>query len=697
MPPIIDILATQIDLPPHIRWFFRTRVRILIVTDDAISLGSAGFGLSKVIQTLENQAFYDNAQFLITGATRSGAKAFNPAATSNQFKFTGFRFIDMPGFNINDYDQIWFFGFAPGNDGSSNDANIDADPSALIDPAEINVLASWMNAGRGGVLAMGDHHYLGASLCAKIPRVRKMRQWTNADGVPSISGSDRKDTNQSDGGSDVPFNAQSDGIPQPIEVLKRRYSESVFKIKAVPHPILCGADGVIDILPDHPHEGEVLGTRYDTGADGIPVNLAGQYPAGVDEFPARTVGTGKPEPQIIAIGHPHNYPGHEKNHPSNTNNPSHTNDTTPFGLINVYDGAEAGVGRIVTDSTWHHWLNVNLVGLDTTATAAAYLKIQNFFTNVAVWLCREELRQHMLSSWVWDFVVREFDPMRFSIHDSIWRLGIVARDVLGRRASQCTATEWIFIHIPPLREKFKIPDLGGPCLTCPPFEVFEIAILGGIVRELVPLVEKYRLSEHHTRKLINTKEIGEAVSRGIVKGHEELLTTLKESIARTEGLLRVATKALRQPDAKLFEANLKSAKLRITIESVLLNSPINVRAAMAKGASFSVRVSNQFVQLTKTPVVFKVSKAQVASAAKQGDHLSLKTDLVVIEDTFQDGEELRLELFLNNDSITSENKIWEFVLDGEVESWIGSHQPPLETEQCNMAAGVWLNVSRMKG
>ena len=293
-------------------------------------------------------------------------------------------------------------------------------------------------------------------------------------------------------------------FPQPIEVLKKRYHQSIFSVRALPHPVLCGAGGVIDILPDHPHEGEVLGTRYDTNTGGSPVNLTGNYPAALPEFPDRLSGFGKPEPQIIALGHPHNYPEHDKNQAANTQNPSHSNDTSPFGLISVYDGAEAGVGRAATDSTWHHWFNINLTGFD----AATYTRIQNYYTNMAVWLCNDTLRHRMLGTWVWTYLIREFDPMHFSVQDSIWRLGINAKDVLGRTASQCTATEWILIYLPPLREKFKLPDLKGPCLTCPPPEIFEIAILGGIMKEFVPLVEKYRITERSERKFIDSHEIG---------------------------------------------------------------------------------------------------------------------------------------------------------------------------------------------
>lgn len=34
-----------------------------------------------------------------------------------------------------------------------------------------------------------------------------------------------------------------------------------------------------------------------------------------------------------------------------------------FGLVSAYDGHPAGVGRITCDSTWHHFINVNLIGV----------------------------------------------------------------------------------------------------------------------------------------------------------------------------------------------------------------------------------------------------------------------------------------------------------------------------------------------
>ena len=64
-----------------------------------------------------------------------------------------------------------------------------------MEPAEVEAIAAWMNAG-GGVFATGDHALLGASMCHKIPRVRSMRKWTRAQGVPLFNGPDRHETLQ---------------------------------------------------------------------------------------------------------------------------------------------------------------------------------------------------------------------------------------------------------------------------------------------------------------------------------------------------------------------------------------------------------------------------------------------------------------------------------------------------------------------
>ena len=60
--------------------------------------------------------------------------------------------------------------------------------------AELIKLDSWMKSRKGGLFGTGDHDFLGASMCRRIPRLGTMRRWTNADGVPPQFTPDRIDT-----------------------------------------------------------------------------------------------------------------------------------------------------------------------------------------------------------------------------------------------------------------------------------------------------------------------------------------------------------------------------------------------------------------------------------------------------------------------------------------------------------------------
>ena len=116
-----------------------------------------------------------------------------------------------------------------------------------------------MDEKQGGVFAVGDHADLGASLCSRIPRVRAMRRWTAAQNVPPNFCLTRHDTLLSGIDGIYQFNDESDDIPMPIEPkMFALPSYLVFQHREAPHPLLCGTKGVIRVLPDHPHEGEVI-------------------------------------------------------------------------------------------------------------------------------------------------------------------------------------------------------------------------------------------------------------------------------------------------------------------------------------------------------------------------------------------------------------------------------------------------------
>ncbi len=207
----------------------RTRIRILVVVDGGISLteGPLAFGVGRVVRLLR-ASNVGCTTFKVDLARRNGATpATNPSPAANEPRYSGFRFDqeDNGVLIVNRYDEVWCFGFNPDND-AETDANITQPGAFPTSDAELRVLTTWMNEKQGGLLAMGDHDYLGASMCHRIPRVRSMRRWTNAQGVPPIGGAAnadtalRHDTNQPAtpgqlaGTEIIPFVAQQDSRPQ---------------------------------------------------------------------------------------------------------------------------------------------------------------------------------------------------------------------------------------------------------------------------------------------------------------------------------------------------------------------------------------------------------------------------------------------------------------------------------------------------
>jgi hypothetical protein len=122
-------------------------------------------------------------------------------------------------------------------------------------------------------------------------------------------------------------------------------------------------------MPDHAHEGLCVPSPN--------LNANKQFNADL-EYPDAIIGGAKPAPQVIAFGSnlgdpPYNFV--KGNQPARNHNP----------MISVYDGHAAGVGRVATDSTWHHWMNVNINSIRA-ANNDDWKKISRYYINLAVWL-----------------------------------------------------------------------------------------------------------------------------------------------------------------------------------------------------------------------------------------------------------------------------------------------------------------------
>lgn len=370
-------------------WEFKTWVDILVVVDTEIATQKGvGFGIGSVIELIRN-AKVGCMRFRVDIALRNGeAPSVVAAPAPGAPKYRGFRFnMANGGVDVLDkYEQVWCFGFKPSNSGSTSDAEIDQAGAFPASNAELAKLAKWMDERKGGLFGTGDHHFLGASMCRKIPRLGTMRRWTNAGGVPPIGTPARIDTLRPPSpaylpgapGGPLDMNNsphQGDIKPQPIRWVTWQTSQWPFFWKKRPHPVLCHPTlGPINVMPDHAHEGLCIDTGSVPLGGTFNFDGAGSKP----EYPPAIAGGAQPEPRIIAYGSTLGDPPYNFGKGPQPARPS-------FPMISVYDGHQAGVGRVATDTTWHHWFDVNIETLQA-ADNDDWKKISRYFINLAVWL-----------------------------------------------------------------------------------------------------------------------------------------------------------------------------------------------------------------------------------------------------------------------------------------------------------------------
>lgn len=359
-------------------------VRVLMVTDDRGSFADGfPFSMTALVGALTEE--YGPARFVITTAHRQDTHFANGADYRN------FRF-DLPGLNLDQFDQIWLFGVHPAGEGKD----------ALSD-AEIAAVLRFMNGG-GGVFATGDHEDLGWAMCGSIPRVNSMRKWTwdpnNPDdpkASPPGDGPWRLDTLNPGHNDWFSLDDQSDDIPQRIWPRYYLRADPTGRGRWVwPHPLLSGPQGVIQVLPDHPHEGECVVPNDLTLTFPLDGVLTPEYPLGI-------------APEVIATSVVPPRTG--------ANDDKGMLHGRTFGAIGAYDGHLAHVGRVVVDATWHHFFNINLTGdpndtqqdpikqhgfLATERGRQAFADIKTYYRNIATWLARPDAQEAMWWRTVWD-------------------------------------------------------------------------------------------------------------------------------------------------------------------------------------------------------------------------------------------------------------------------------------------------------
>lgn len=440
------------------QWGLPPTVRILIVCDDDFSYSpDQKFGLTELIGALQSPGVFVN--FSITKAHRE-TSVYSAEADIQEFRF------DNPDhFSASKFEEIWFFGLRRSNETVS-----------LMSPAELRIVSQFMDGG-GGVFATGDHEDLGAPLCGQIPRVRSMRKWkfnqaqiqdgyenydpSSGDGPP-VLGPFRHDTLLSGHDPTFTFDDQSDDLAATIIPKIYGMGNRYFQVK-YPHPLLCGPRGVIDVLPDHMHEGECI----------VPDDL-GQSTSfdGYNSVEYPSAGGFQPVPDVVAKGI---VSAHETDNTAIGSVQDVTSNAKEFGCIGAYDGHSAQVGRVVVQSTFHHFVNINTNGTGSDSSDLVkqegfyaseegldqYERIQAYWRNIAIWLAPTAKSSMMFYTalWAarWDSQVRMLTPglvQRRNHWKNMVTYGSAVHSVMKRFWSSCVVFDWVFAQDNPLA-KFK--------------------------------------------------------------------------------------------------------------------------------------------------------------------------------------------------------------------------------------------------
>ncbi len=316
------------------------------------------------------------------------------------------------------FHEIWFFGkyqakvngeFNPQYGGLENE----------LDDTEVKALGEWMKNNRGGILITGDHSQenlpndgtinkkifcRGRALGYRIPRARALRAWENfptnetESSFNTLVGKGIKDPDNSP-------ELQEDDTPQKLEFVRFGSSQS-------PHPLFLGKRKTIEIFPDHMHEGAAIAPPASKLSE-IKDLLEDEWP--------KLNGTPH-EPKLVAYGF-------DKRHMP----------PRSVGVIAVYDGDAVARGRIVADSSWHHYLDINLRKIGNDGDGSDLDLMAQFYRNLAVWLAPLDIRKAMSHEMFKQLAIHP--EVEEEIGNSVEKIGTVALHHLSQVATRCEVIE----------------------------------------------------------------------------------------------------------------------------------------------------------------------------------------------------------------------------------------------------------------
>jgi hypothetical protein len=330
------------------RWPARLQctVRILMVTD------GLGFGSEADLPRLVDAVTADAPYHVHVEVTT----AHHAASGRTGADIDGFRFTTH---GIEAYDQIWILG---------------ARSAPALSTTEVAALWAFMQGG-GGLFVTGARD---SGLSAGIPRVASMRG--------SAAPLSLDDAGLSLDGAGLSLDGAG-GVVRPT-MYPLNWQSIGFR-HSVPHPIMCGRDGPITVLPDHAGMVEDPARVDLTARARVADTVVVEYPR---------CGTVRVPPQVIATG-------------------ASPVDGSEFGVASAYDGhlvseVPGGVGRVVVDTARRSARDLDRYAVphdavraaitaggtppaDQVALADHWRQLKDYYQNVAIWLARPATQQRI--------------------------------------------------------------------------------------------------------------------------------------------------------------------------------------------------------------------------------------------------------------------------------------------------------------
>lgn len=489
-------------------------IRILVYTDEPeADFNDLGFGLGTMRAHLEAH----KPKYADLTVCRLLRNPMQSAAAANKL---------LPDLIAN-FDEIWFLGFGQINRRSPGGLFLRGTLANELEEEEIAALREWMTVKKngGGVMVTGDHSelpppdavhtttkncspesnerrlVLGRAIGRCIPRAGQLRRWR---GKPSNDPSDSFNTQVSLPGIDPDLlRLQIDDVPQ--QLVLRHFSDSgAPSPKGQPHPLFWyNSNSFIRVFPDHAHEGSVV----------LPSK---QQLADKDVWP--TVRGVQPKPHIVAFGLD------ERN-------------CRLSPVMAAYNGDSADVGRIVSDSSFHHYLNINLRNFPSpSAVGTAADKIGQYYANLAMWLCPRQKRQQMAYAMLFGIashrlILEEFGNPPLAVGKAVYSL----------LSAQVATTEVHELLQSVMPEKFMakfdsifLPEQGIPLSAFPSREL----ILGTIVSETQRKMREVeaRLNKHTERAVAVERTMRDAVEVGFNAAFATQATILQKFASAAHAL-----------------------------------------------------------------------------------------------------------------------------------------------------------------